>query len=449
MQLLATQTAAAVRGGELTARQATEAALDRIARTQPTVNAWQVVRAEAALAEADAVDARPDLAELPLAGVPVAIKDNIPVSGEPMRDGSAGSEPAPQAADHVLVRRLREAGAVVVGLARVPELCLYGATDSVYGITRNPWDLDRTPGGSSGGSAAAVASGAVPVAHGNDGLGSIRIPAACCGLVGIKPGAGVVPREYALDDSWFGLSENGPLATSVGDAALMLSVLAADPSYAEPREPAPLRIAVSTRTPAPGGWVAREWSGAARSVADLLGREGHDVREAGPAYPLSLIPTAMALWATIAAQGVDHLADPASIEARNRRHAALGRRLARRGHPKPESRDRWRVSAEEFFEDVDVLLTPTLAQPPIRARAWSQGGLARTIVSNALYAPFAAPWNLIGWPAMSVPAGLDRHGRPLAVQLVGRPGTESTLLGLALQLERIRPWRRTAPLAEE
>ena len=143
-----------------------------------------------------------------------------------------------------MVRRLRGAGAVVVGITRVPELCVYGTTDSTYGITHNPWDLDRSPGGSSGGSAAAVASGTVPVAHGNDGMGSIRIPSACCGLVGIKPGLGVVPADLG-DGSWFGMAENGPLATTVDDAALMLSVLASRPELADPgrhRLPARCRL---------------------------------------------------------------------------------------------------------------------------------------------------------------------------------------------------------------
>src|SRR6478609_4230112 len=188
-----TTIAAAVRAGDLTARAATQAALARIAERDAAIGAFQVVRSDAALREADAVDQRTDRFSLPLAGVPIAVKDNVAVSGEPMRIGSAGTDETPSEFDHEIVRRLRRAGAVVVGLTRVPELCVFGATDSVFGITRNPWNLERTPGGSSGGSAAAVAAGMVPVGHANDGMGSIRIPAACCGLVGLKPGSGVVP----------------------------------------------------------------------------------------------------------------------------------------------------------------------------------------------------------------------------------------------------------------
>lgn len=199
--LTATDIAEAVRSGARTASAVTEDALDRIAQRDSTIGAFQVVRAERVLAEADAVDARTDRHTLPLAGVPIAIKDNVPVRGEPMRDGSRGSHRGPQPADHEVVTRLRAAGAVVVGITRVPELCVFGATDSAFGRTRNPWDPSRTPGGSSGGSAAAVAAGMVPLAHGNDGMGSIRIPAACCGLVGLKPGLGVVPAELG-ESSW-------------------------------------------------------------------------------------------------------------------------------------------------------------------------------------------------------------------------------------------------------
>jgi amidase len=442
----AVEIAAATRAGTGTARGAVEAALARIVATQATTNAWQVVRRDAALLEADAVDADPDRGSLPLAGVPIAIKDNIPVAGEPMRDGAQASDATPQQADHEVVRRLRAAGAVVVGLTRVPELCIWGATDSAFGVTRNPWSPDRTPGGSSGGSAAAVAAGDVPIAHGNDGMGSIRIPAACCGLVGLKPGTGVVPADLGAN-SWHGMAENGPLATTVGDAALMLSVLAGDPSYAEVIEPARLRIAVSTSPPAKGIPVARAWSGASTRTAGLL-RDVHDVRESTPRYPATLIAvTALALWTTGALDDARLLADPTDLEARNRRHTAIGRALARFGHPKQAPREHWRSRAEEFFADVDVLITPALAQPPIAAKEWSAGGWLPTMLANARYAPFAAPWNVIGWPAMSVPAGFDRAGLPTAVQLVGRPGSERTLLGLAAQIERMQPWARTAPLS--
>lgn len=443
-QPTALQIAADVRAGSLTAREAATAALARIEESQQRTNAWQVIRTHRALAEADAVDQRADLAMLPLAGVPIAIKDNVPVEGEPMTDGSAGADPAPQAADHEIVRRLRAAGAVVVGITRVPELCLWGATDTATnGITRNPWALDRTPGGSSGGSAAAVAAGDVPLAHGNDGMGSIRIPSACCGLVGLKPGLGVVPADIGLN-SWNDMAENGPLATTVGDAALMFSVLAGDPTYAEIADPGRLRIAVSTKAPAKGAPVSKDWAAGVERTADAL-RAGHDVASRTPRYPASLVPlTGLALWTTGARDDASLLADQAAIERRTQRHIALGRFLERLGHPKAQLREAWRARAEEFFADTDVLMTPSLAQPPIKSKDWNAGGWLASILANARYAPFAAPWNIIGWPAMSVPAGLDREGRPVGVQLVGRPGSERVLLGLAAQIEQLQPWQRTA-----
>jgi len=222
-----------------------QAHLERVAAFDDRVGAFQVVQATRALAEAESLAARGDLAELPFAGVPVAVKDNVPVAGEPMRNGSSATPTGPCETDHEVVRRLRAAGAIILGKTRVPELCAWGTTDSAFGITRNPWNLRRTAGGSSGGSAAAVAAAMLPVALGNDALGSIRIPAACCGLIGIKPGSGVVPSGVGAN-GWFGMSENGPLATTVGDTALMLSVLAGRRDLATPVEPRRLRVALST-----------------------------------------------------------------------------------------------------------------------------------------------------------------------------------------------------------
>ena len=434
-----------MRTGTLTARAATERALARIEQTQPLTNAWQIVRAEKALAEADAVDARADRAQLPLAGVPIAIKDNIPVAGEPMRDGSEASDPAPRAADHEVVRRLRAAGAVVVGITRVPELCLWGATDSRFGITRNPWDLERTPGGSSGGSGAAVAAGDVAIAHGNDGLGSIRIPAACCGLVGIKPGLGVIPADIGAD-SWNDTSENGPLATTVADLALAYSVMADDPASAEVVAPEKLRIAWSATSPVAGMPPAKEWANAAQSTADLLRELGHQVANRSPGYPVSLLTTtALRFWTIDAAVDADLFVDQSRLEPRNRRHVKIGRALQGRGLPQA-AREHWRTIAEAFFAETDVLLTPTLAHTPLKAKEWARGGWLPSLLANVRYAPYAAPWNFVGWPAMSVPAGVDKAGRPLGIQLVGRPGSERLLLGLAGQIEQRRPWPRTALL---
>jgi amidase len=443
MTRTAIEIAAAVQRGELTARTAVAAALDAIAERDADIGAFQVVRAEAALREADAVDRRTDRFALPLAGVPVAIKDNVAVSGEPMRVGSLASDPRPQEHDHPVVRRLRRAGAVVVGLTRVPELCVFATTDSAFGITRNPWNRDRTPGGSSGGSGAAVAAGMVPMAHGNDGMGSVRIPAACCGLVGMKPGFGVVP---ALGNgSWFDMSENGALATTVADLAAALSVLAARPPLAQITEPGRLRVAVSSRNPLSGWPVAAAWRGAPRAAARTLAEAGHTVRQADPPYRQRAGWAAIARWLAGTELDARTQHEPGRLAARTRRHAAVGRALLRIGRPGPAGREEWIRRAERFFGDHDVLVTPALAQSPPRARMWSQRGWVANVVSNARYAPFAAPWNLAGWPAMTVPVGVGGDGLPLAVQLVTTPGGEERLLSLAAELEQRRPWQRCAP----
>lgn len=445
MTSTAAETAADVRAGRLSARAAVEAALDRIGTD--AVGAFQVVRAARALAEADEIDARGDRAQLPLAGVPIVIKDNIPVAGEPLRDGSAATSAAPQQRDHEVVRRLRDAGAVVIGITRVPELCVFGATDSVYGITRNPWNMDRTAGGSSGGSAAAVASGVVAIAHGNDGMGSIRIPAADCGLVGLKPGAGLVPQDIGVD-AWFGMSENGPLATTVEDAALMLSVLADRPALAQVVEPAArLRIAVAPGAASPLAPVDPEWVRGLTDTAEALAAAGHDVVERRFPYPGNPLPLLARWFAGTATDAA--LLDAKLLERRTRTHARWGRVLARQARD-PRPVEAFRAAALEFFADVDVLITPSLAQPGIPAIAWHCKSWISNLAANIRYAPYASPWNLVGWPAMALPAGQHATaGVPLSVQLVTPPrpegAGEALLLSVAAQLERLRPWPRTAP----
>ncbi len=435
--------AAAVREGTLTAREAVEQALLRIEKSDPQINALQIVRTERALAEADAVDARPDRFSLPLAGVPITTKDNLQVAGEPMRDGSLGSDASPQLRDHEVIRRLRAAGAVIVAITRVPELCTFGATESEFGITRNPWDLSRTPGGSSGGAAASVASGMVPLAQGNDGMGSIRIPSACCGLVGIKPGLGVVPAEVG-NGSWYDMAENGPLATTVQDCATALGVMADTPELGVIAQPGSVRIALSTKVPFPLAPLDAQWRAATIASGDAFRSAGHTVRQVKPPYRQSMVSAELARWFAGTEQDAQLLVDRSKLTRQNRGHARAGRLVLRVGGPRPSGRTRWQAHLEEFFADHDVFLTPTLAQPPIKAMAWSQRSWLTNMWVNSHYAPFCAPWNLAGWPAMAVPAGVHSNGTPLSVQLVTRPGGEALLLALAAQLEQLRPWPLTA-----
>ncbi|MFF3935538.1 amidase [Streptomyces phaeofaciens] len=438
----AVEIAAAVRAKEATPREVVAEHLARIERLDGRIGAFRLVRAEAALAEADEVAARSGLAELPLAGVPVAVKDNLAVRGEATRAGSAATSDTPAGADHVTVARLRAAGAVVVGLTNVPELCVFGTTEGVHGTARNPWDTSRTAGGSSGGSAAAVAAGMVPIALGNDGMGSLRIPAANCGLVTIKPGTGVVPAGIGEGD-WFGMSENGPLATTVEDARLMLSVLA-DTEPVRPEEPGMLRIAVSVRSPLAGVTVGAPYAGAARDAAGVLMRAGHQVRRADPSYPLSLGVASLTHWTAGTAVDAASL-DARLLTRRTRVHAAIGRRFLN-GVRGGTAREELRRRLEPFFAEYDVLLTPALARRSPRSEPWHERGWLRNVLVNTNCSPLTPPWNLTGWPAMAVPFGTLPSGAPAAVQLVGRPGSEGELLRLAEQLENLRPWRRTAPL---
>jgi amidase len=438
----ATDIAAAVRDKRVTPREVVAEHLARIERLDGRVGAFRAVRAQAALTEADAVGTRADLAGLPLAGVPVAVKDNLAVRGEPTRVGSAATPDTPAADDHVTVARLRAAGAVVIGLTNVPELCVFGTTEGVHGTARNPWDLARTAGGSSGGSAAAVAAAFAPLALGNDGMGSLRIPAANCGLVTLKPGHGVVPAGIS-DGDWFGMSENGPLATTVEDARLMLSVLAGT-EVVPGTGPAPRTVAVSLRSPLAGVTISKPYATAVRQAAGVLAGAGHRVRRAEPPYPLSLGVTALAHWTAgtaVDAQGLD----VRLLARRTRVHAAVGRTFLA-GVRSGRGRERLRRRLEPFFAEHDVLLTPALARRSPAAGPWHERGWLRNIVANSSCSPLTPPWNLTGWPAMTVPFGTLPSGAPCAVQLVGRPGSESQLLDLAQQLEELRPWRRTAPL---
>ncbi|MGY1809729.1 amidase [Blastococcus sp. SYSU D00669] len=442
--LPATEIAARVRSGDLTAVDVVRAHLAHIAAVDARIGAFRVVRAEAALAEAAAVDADPRRASLALAGVPIGVKDNIPVAGETCTVGTAACAHEPAAADHPVVARVRAAGGVVVGITRMPELGLYAATDAPGAVSRNPWDTARSPAGSSGGSAAAVASGSVPVALGNDGMGSLRLPAAACGLVTLKPGRGVVPT---LANDWFGMVENGVLATTVGDLVLGTAVLAGE----EPTSPAapgrPLRIAVSTRSPLPGLRADAATSAAVDATVTALRDAGHVVVRRNPVVPPAAALGTVARW--MAGADVDAEAlevDRTVLQPRSRAHARVGRLVRRAGLVRPSTAERFRERTIAFFADVDLLLSPVTTGPPLAARPWHERGLVANVTANARWAPWTAAWNVTGLPALALPAGVGPGGHPLSVQFVGPPGAEGRLLWLAGDLERRRPWRRHAPV---
>ena len=437
-----------VRDGEVSARELTELHLSRIERLDPQLNAFRVVLADEALAAADAADARRGDAAPALNGVPIAIKDDTDMAGQITAHGSL-AHGGPKTEDAEVVRRLREAGAVLIGKTHVPELEALAVTESLaFGATRNPWDPSRTPGGSSGGSAAAVAAGLAAAALATDGAGSIRIPAACCGLFGLKPQRDRVPMR----SDWQGMSVTGALTRGVLDTALFLdAVKSAGPSFAEAaaRAPGALRIAYSVAVPR--GTVARigdEQRGAVERTAERFRDLGHTVVERDPDYG-NTAANVITRYLEGVASDAEAMAHPERIARWTRGLARLGSRIPRflveRAHAQ-EAADRERVNA--VLADHDVLLTPALSRLPPPVGEWL--GLPAPVMLNGManFIPHLALWNHTGQPAAALPVELAPEHLPVAVQLVGRPGDEATLLSLSAQLEAAIGWtERRPPLA--
>jgi amidase len=432
--------AARVRAGTTTAVEVARAHLARVAARDVELGAFEALDAERMLAEAAGVDARPDRFALPLAGVPVAVKDNVPVAGHATRHGSAATSTAPARRDDELVKRLRRAGAVVVGKTRMPELAVWGFTQSALGFTRNPRSPARDPGGSSGGSAAAVAAGMAALALGTDGGGSIRIPAAYCGLVGLKPGSGELPLPGGVDEHWFGLSAAGPLARTCADAAVMFAVLAgreaAAARHAVEAGAALHRVAVSLRSPSPVAELTAENRLATVGAAVLLREGGAVLTAEDPPYSGSTASHWSVRWqAGVAREAADLGLDLDAVEPRTATVVRNGRGVLRLGGPRPATAAAWRERVLAWFDAGrhDVLLTPAVAGPPVRAGAMRHRGYLSTTMLSASRVPYTQAWNLAGVPAVVVPVCVS--GRPGAVQLVGRPGDELALLATAARIE--------------
>lgn len=423
--------------------------LDAISERDDRVRAFQCFRRGPAFEEARELERRirledEDLGRLPLAGVPVAIKDNVDVEGLPTRNGSHATSSRPAERDVEMVRRLKDAGAIIVGKTRVPEFCLWAFTESLaYGTTHNPWDLRHTPGGSSGGSTAAVAANMVPLALAADGMGSIRIPSAACGLFGIKPGADVVPKDGVPHD-WYGLSEWGPVATTVADAALMLDVLAGRSDLRGLEAPdRALRIAVSKKPSVPVP-VHEELAAAVDRTARELQALGHNTQQADPPVPAR---AAMAITKRRLEGLLDEFeeAERSTVEPRTRVEIRLAR-VSRRVSPVDrQEAERFRALVDAWFADHDLLLLPTIAKPPALVGENHGRGFTATTAQQAPYTVFCSQWNLAGYPAASIPAGLTEAGLPIGVQLVAPRGGEGLVLSVAAQLEARRPWPRHAP----
>ncbi|GAA3535856.1 amidase [Nocardioides daeguensis] len=447
----------AVREGRLSSRELVGAVLARIQRHDGRLNAFTVVAAERALAEAAARDAQRD-GRGPLHGVPIAVKEEIDVAGEVTTFGGRANR-TPRASDGEVVRRLRAAGAVIVGKTNMPEFGQWPFTESVaHGITCNPWDTARSPGGSSGGTAAAVAAGLVPAAIGGDGGGSIRIPAAFCGLYGLKPQRGRVTSAPA-EHLWWALGTVGPLTRTVLDSALVYDAIrgagsgdrfrADDPRRsfvdAARAEPRPLRIGVITRSGIRGVRPDREHVRAVHATADLLDALGHHVESLEPRFPDTTTAFVPQFLGGVRAE-LAHVERPDLVERRTRQALRLGlwatpRVVAgamRRG-------ETIAARVEPTFDRYDVLLTPVTPHRPPQVGVLDGVGLVGAARRSLPVTAYTALWNVTGNPAASVPAGFAADGLPLAVQLVGRRGDEPTLLTLSAELERARPWAGARP----
>jgi amidase len=449
-----------VRAGTVTPTELVRLYLERIERLDPQLNAFRKVYAERALLEAEQAEARLKSGEeRPLLGVPIGIKDETEIAGEVMTRGTdAFSEPSK--ADSAMVRRLREAGAIIIGLTLLPELAICGFTESAtFGVTRNPWDPQRSPAGSSGGSAAAVAAGLVPIASAGDGGGSIRLPAASCGLFGLKPQRGRVSLAPGLE-YWNGLAVMGCVSRSVIDTALWLDVVSGgsqEPGAPPPPErpfvesartlPGKLRIATSTLAPravAPpivSDVVKQVVAEAGETLASL----GHEVSQRDPDWGMvgnNITPR----FLRGVSDTVKEVPHPERLERRTRGFGRLGSLLPDSLFEKAMAGrevDAHRINA--IFDHCDVLVMPVMGGTAIPVRRWEGRGALYTVLGMSRFYPFCIPWNHLGNPAMSVPMGIAPDGLPTAVQIIGRPGDEGTLLSLAAQIESERPWADKRP----
>jgi amidase len=467
----ASELAGMVRSGECSARELVEISLARIEELNPQLNAFVQIDAERALATAAGIgpgDPRP------FAGVPIAIKNNRPVKGLRLTFGCTLMKDFVVDYDHNVTRRLKDAGFVIVGTTTLPEYGILPVSEArIFGATRNPWDLERTPGGSSGGAAAAVSAGLVPVAHGNDGGGSIRIPAACCGLVGLKPARGRVSLAPELGDS--ALTVDGVLTRDVADTAAILDLLAGyetgDATWSPPpaapfasaarQAPGRLRIAVTTLPPVADAAVDPICAGAVADAAQLLRSLGHEVEEVDPPWRQERLSALFA--AVFCAQISLSIAYSASIAGREPSAEdmepmswAILSMVA-----KMSALDNLGASARlqafargliAFLEPYDMLLTPALAERPLPLGTLDTAAPdpMSSFTRSGLFTPFTPVLNASGQPGISLPLYQGEDGLPVGVQLVGRPAGEAALLALAAQLEQAAPWAdRRAPVAAE
>jgi amidase len=477
----AIELAGMVRSGEVSARELVQCSLDRIEELNPELNAFVQIDGERALAAADAIGPGD---ERPFAGVPIAIKNNRAVQGLRLTNGCSLMSEYVADGDHNVTRRLREAGFVIVGSTTLPEYGILPVSEArIFGPTRNPWDLERTPGGSSGGAAAAVAAGMVPVAHGNDGGGSIRIPAACCGLVGLKPARGRISLAPVLGDS--PIEIDGVLTRTVADTAAILDVLSGyepgDATWAPPPsepfalaarrppatafgdgrgpQPGTLRIAATTLPPLADAVVAPICVRAVEEAAELLRSLGHEVVQVQPPWQVEglaeLFGAVFCIYISlaIAASGMiaGHEPTAADVEPMSWAIYSMTQGMSSvQGLGAAVQLQAFARRLTAFLEPYDALLTPALAERPLPLGTLDTAAPdpMSTFTRSGIFTPFTPVFNAAGQPGISLPLFHGEDGLPLAVQLIGRPAGEAALLALAAQLEEALPWaERRAPVS--
>lgn len=462
----ASELAQMVRDGEVSARELTELALTRLDAVDAQIGSFIHVDGDSALAAADNIKPGD---ERPFAGVPTAIKDiGVFAAGMPFTCGSELFGDFTPEFDSAVVRRIRDAGFVTIGKTKCPEMGIVPVTEPRrYGPARNPYNTDHTPGGSSGGAAAAVAAGIIPVAHGSDGGGSLRIPGACCGLVGLKPSRGRISYAPVLGDSLLGTE--GMITRTIADAAATLDVLAGyepgDANWAPPpatsfataaaREPGKLRIGFTFDQPVEVP-VDPLHEQAVRDMAALLESLGHDVEEVQIPWRNDAAESAFkVIWAVLISTLIGFGAQVAGKEPDE-------------SNVEPLTLEFWRMAQDvralelastdttlkmlaravvTTMHQYDAVLTPVLAQRPVKIGHIDTARGMEAFDRAVEFTPYTAVGNLTGQPAVSIPTGIADDGLPVAVQVWGRPAGEEVLLSLAGQIEQAQPWSHLRPVS--
>ena len=462
--LTALEQGAAVRARHISPRELAEHYLERVDRLSEGVGAFVTVTDELARKQAAVAEALLDRDELPaLYGVPTAIKDLNQTAGIRTTFGSAAMrDHVPEVSDEVVLR-IEAAGMISLGKTSTPEFGSPCYTEpEVAPPSRTPYDRERMAGGSSGGAAAAVAAGLVPIAHGSDGGGSIRIPASCCGVFGFKPSRGRISGGPVYGDP-VGLGTSGPLSRTVRDAAAMLDVMAGpaagDPFWAPPlptgesflgwcdRDPGRLRVAAFRAPVIADAPVHPECVRAYDAAARLLLRLGHDVEEIDVPIPSDAVPTFETCWSVLTAMTPVPQERWAELRPLTRWLAERGRAVSGPAFGAAVGELR-RIAAQALrtLAPYDVVLTPTLAQPPLRVgEIRDDADPPRDFENQKRFTPYTSAWNVTGMPAASLPLHWTPDGLPVGVMLAGRPAEDHRLLALCSQIESAAPWQDRHP----